>query len=247
MNIGGLQPVTLLDYPQKVAAIIFTQGCNMRCPFCYNPGLVLPELIEKSGSMPKKEIDDFLNRRHKYLDGICITGGEPLVQSNLIEFCQKVKGLGLDVKIDTNGLLPDVMQELVDKKLVDYIAMDIKGPLGSDAFSRRNRGLTPSVASVKKFCGVDVDISALKKSIHLIKKSGLDYEFRSTLVKGFHRKKDIIAMAKSVLGAKKYYLQNFSRPGGLIDDKFKGKSFHRAEMRKLAIAVGKYVKSCEVR
>ena len=164
MIIGGLQPVTLLDYPQKLAAIIFTSGCNMRCPFCYNPSLVIPEAIEKSGFIPEEDVVGFLKKRKKYLDGVVLTGGEPAMQPDVKNFCRKLKKLGYSIKFDTNGLLPDLLSDLISEKLIDYIAMDIKGPM----------------VNYNKFSGVDAGEN-IEKSIKLIKDSGLPHEFRSTL------------------------------------------------------------------
>lgn len=209
IKIGGIQPVTLLDYPQKVSAILFLSGCNMRCPFCYNPNLVLPELIEKNDSYDENDVFDFLKERKKYLDGVVITGGEPLMQNDIVKFIRQIKRLGYSVKIDTNGLTPLVIQELLDKKFIDYIAMDIKGP----------------VEAYKKFCGVDIKPDIIKQSIDIVKNSSLPYEFRSTLVKGLHKKNDIAKMAQNICGAKKFYLQNFNRPGKLVSDVVPGQGF----------------------
>ncbi|MEI6288312.1 MAG: anaerobic ribonucleoside-triphosphate reductase activating protein [bacterium] len=231
MKVGGLQPVTLLDYPQKVAAIIFTNGCNMRCPFCHNPDLVLPELINKQAPLPEGEVFDFLKKRKKYLDGLVITGGEPTMQGDIVDFCQKVKKIGYLIKFDTNGLLPEILQELLDKKLLDYIAMDLKGPL----------------QKYEKFCGIKVDIKKIKDSIEKIKNSGLPYEFRSTMVKGLHSKKDVVEMAKTIEGAEKYFLQNFIPPQKTVGSGFEGKSFLHSELEEFASLANKYVIVCSLR
>ena len=231
MKIGGLQPVTLLDYPQKVAAIIFTLGCDMRCPFCYNPNLVWPDLIKKANLLPETDLFSFLKRRRKYLDGVCLTGGEPLLQPDLISFLEKIKKLGYSVKLDTNGLRPDILKKLMAGGLIDYAAMDIKGPL----------------EQYEKFCGVKINGGEIKKSIGLIIKSGLDYEFRSTLVKGLHKKSDIVKMAKLIKGAGKYFLQNFNPQAVLVGGKFKGASFTQKEMAEFCRLAGKYVNMCKVR
>ncbi|TSA55631.1 anaerobic ribonucleoside-triphosphate reductase activating protein, partial [bacterium] len=128
MLFGGLQKTTLVDYPGKVAATIFTTGCNFRCPYCHNPELVLPELIKKQPKITEKEILDFLKERQKLLEGVCITGGEPTIQSDLIDFIKKVKDLGFLVKLDTNGSCSDVLNSLIERELIDYVAMDIKAP-----------------------------------------------------------------------------------------------------------------------
>ncbi len=231
MKIGGLQPVTLLDYPRKVAAIIFASGCNMRCPFCYNSNLVLPSQIGLSQLLDKKQVLDFLVRRKKYLEGVVITGGEPTLQPGLLAFCRKIKKLGYEIKLDTNGLRPEILQKLLDAKLIDYIAMDIKGPL----------------SQYKKFCGAAIDGKKIKASIKLVMASGLPYEFRSTLVKGLHTKEDIAKMARVIKGASLYYLQNYhdqSRP--LLAD-FKGGSFFNKEMEEFRKLASGFVKECKVR
>ncbi|MFA5029688.1 MAG: anaerobic ribonucleoside-triphosphate reductase activating protein [Patescibacteria group bacterium] len=231
MIIGGLQPVTLLDYPQKVAAIIFTSGCNMRCSFCHNPELVLPELAKADSRRSVKKTINFLSDRKKYLDGVVITGGEPLMQRGLFGFCRRLKKDGYEIKIDTNGLLPAVLKKLIDKKLVNYLAMDIKGPL--DDYER--------------FCGVKVDSTKLAASIKIIKTSGLPYEFRSTLVKGLHRVSDFKKMLKTIKGAEKYYLQNFIFRDKLVGSDFKGKSFSPKELNNFLRLAGQQVKSCYLR
>lgn len=231
MKIGGLQPVTLLDYPHKVAAIIFTSGCNMRCHFCYNPNLVVPELINDGNFLPEEDVLAFLAQRKKYLDGVCITGGEPALQSDIVSFCQKIKDLGYAIKLDTNGLLPNVVQELIDKKLIDYIAMDIKGPIDK----------------YEKYCGVTANDKNILQTINLIKDSGLDYEFRSTLVKGLHDENDVEAMAKVIAGAKRYFLQNFNEQEVLVGNKSGLMNFSGSEMTDFCKLAEKYVKMCQVR
>lgn len=229
MRIGGLQPVTLLDYPQKLAAIVFTAGCNMRCPFCYNFKLVLPELIHDDHLYNTQEVIDFLIRRKKYLDGLVITGGEPLLQEDLPEFLKKMKDVGYSIKLDTNGLSADALKSLLEDKLIDYIAMDIKGPLDN----------------YEKFAGVPA--GQVASSIKLVMKSGLPYEFRSTLVKGLHTKDDVAEMAKAIKGAKLYYLQNYSPSGPLAGDKFKGKEFFLKDMEDLRLLAADHVKQCLIR
>lgn len=231
MKIGGLQPVTLLDYPHKISAIIFASGCNMRCPFCYNPRLVVPKLIKKNKLVSNTELMSFLQGRKKYLDGVVITGGEPTLQSKLIEFCRQIKEMGYDIKLDTNGLEPKILKKLVEEKLVDYIAMDIKGPLDD----------------LKKYSGTKVKAKKIKSSIEIIKKSNLPYEFRSTLVKGLHTKGDVKKMAQAVSGVKMYWLQNFNVQKNLVDQSFVGKSFTKVEMDEFKKIVEKYVEKCSIR
>jgi len=231
MKIGGLQPVTLLDYPQKVAAIIFTIGCNMRCPFCYNSSLVLSSEIKNNNPLAESDVLDFLRKRKKYLDGAVITGGEPTLQSDIVRFCRKLKKMDYLIKLDTNGLLPDVLEKLINEKLVDYIAMDIKA----------------SPDKYKKASGVIIDMEKIKKSISLVMNSGLPYEFRSTLVGGIHNKEDIIEMAKLISGADKYFLQNFKLQKKHVGKDFVGKSLTYKAMDEFCSLAKKHVKNCEAR
>lgn len=229
MLIGGFQPVTLLDYPQKLAAIIFTSGCNMRCPFCYNFKLVFPELITKESLYDEKQIINFLKKRKKYLNGLVITGGEPTLQPDLPDFLVKMKRIGYDIKLDTNGLWPDVLKKLLDDNLIDYIAMDIKGP----------------VEDYEKFSGVKA--GRIEKSIDLIMKSGVDYEFRSTVIKNWHNLDNLKKMAKMIKGAKIYYLQNYREEKPLAGDNFKGQPFSSRELETLRNIASQFVKNTLIR
>ncbi|MFA5124964.1 MAG: anaerobic ribonucleoside-triphosphate reductase activating protein [Patescibacteria group bacterium] len=228
MRIGGLQPVTLLDYPQKMAAIVFTYGCNMRCPFCYNPQLVLPGL-PADRLYDEDQVINFLKRRKKYLDGLVITGGEPTLQKGLIGFLAKMKKIGYSVKLDTNGLLPESLKDLLDRELVDYIAMDIKGPL----------------EEYEKYAGVTPE--GVEKSIALVMSSGLPYEFRSTLVKGWHNRTDIAIMAETIKNADLYYLQNFQDSECLAGKDFSGKPFFKKELEGFRQLAEDWVKKCVIR
>lgn len=231
MQIGGFQPLTLLDYPQKVAAIIFTSGCNLRCLFCYNPDLVLPELINTSSLFSEKKVLSFLRRRRQYLDGVCLSGGEPTIHSDLPDFCRQLKKMNYLVKVDTNGLLPVMIEKLIAEKLVDYLAMDIKA----------------SLENYEHFCGVKIAPENILASIKIIKASGLDYEFRSTLIKGFHAREEIIAMAKLISGAKNYFLQNFEPRGRLVGNHFPGRAFSVQEMADWRALAAGYVECCRLR
>ncbi|MFA5020485.1 MAG: anaerobic ribonucleoside-triphosphate reductase activating protein [Patescibacteria group bacterium] len=229
MRIGGLQPVTLLDYPQKLAAIIFTAGCNMRCPFCYNYKLVLPELLSDDNLYDEREVIAFLKKRKKYLDGLVISGGEPLAQEDLPDFLKQMKQIGYAIKLDTNGLAADILQHLIGEQLIDYIAMDIKGPL----------------ADYQKFSGVPA--GQVADSIKLVMKSGLPYEFRSTLVKNLHTSEDVGKMAQAIKGAKLYYLQNYSQNVPLAGDKFCGRQFAAEELETMRALAAGSVKKCLIR
>ena len=216
MNIAGVQKVTLLDYPGKVACEIFTQGCNFECPFCQNSSLIP---ITNTGEFSEEEIFEYLNLRKNILDGVVITGGEPTVQKDLKAFIKKIKDLGLLVKLDTNGGNPKVLQELIDEKLVDYVAMDIK-----NIFNKYN--IT---------AGKRINLDNIKKSIEILKASKIDYEFRTTIIKEMHSLDDIISICKLV-GNAKYYLQNFEDSENVIDHSLHG--FSREEL----LFIDKYLK-----
>ena len=216
MNIAGVQKVTLLDYPGKVACEIFTQGCNFECPFCQNSSLIP---ITNTGEFSEEEIFEYLNLRKNILDGVVITGGEPTVQKDLKGFIKKIKDLGLLVKLDTNGGNPKVLQELIDEKLVDYVAMDIK-----NIFNKYN------ITAGKK-----INLDNIKKSIEILKASKIDYEFRTTIIKEMHSLDDIVSICKLV-GNAKYYLQNFEDSENVIDHSLHG--FSREEL----LFIDKYLK-----
>ncbi len=205
MLISGIQPFTLLDYPDKVAAIIFTPGCNMRCRFCHNKEFVLPEEIAKirKSFIAEKTVLNFLRSRKGKLDGVVISGGEPTVQPNLRQFITKVRAMGFLVKLDTNGNLPDVLKNLVKDKLVDYVAMDVK--------------TTPD--RYKALVGDLVHPDKVVESIAFLKKNRIPYEFRTTLIAGEHTPKVIKDMAKLLAGADTLYLQTF-RPETTLDPAF---------------------------
>ena len=216
MNIAGVQKVTLLDYPGKVACEIFTQGCNFECPFCQNSSLIP---ITNTGEFSEEEIFEYLNLRKNILDGVVITGGEPTVQKDLKSFIKKIKDLGVLVKLDTNGGNPKVLQELIDEKLVDYVAMDIK-----NIFNKYN------ITAGKK-----INLDNIKKSIEILKASKIDYEFRTTIIKEMHSLDDIVSICKLV-GNVKYYLQNFEDSENVIDHSLHG--FSREEL----LFIDKYLK-----
>lgn len=210
IEIGGLQKTTLIDYPGRVACTIFLISCNFRCPFCYSAELVLPEKIRNQPRISKKYLFDFLKERRNLLEGICITGGEPTVHKNLPVFIKKIKQLGYLVKLDTNGSNPEMLKKLIDKKLIDYVAMDIKAP--KDKY--------------EKVVGKKININNIEKSIEILKEGKVDWEFRTTIVSSIHLKEDIVKIAKWIgdnpltsPGRGKYFLQNF-RAEKTIDPKF---------------------------
>ena len=199
MNICGYQKTTLLDYPGHVAATIFTGGCNFRCPFCHNSDLVVNSTM--SPCISQEEIFAFLKKRKNVLSGICITGGEPTLQTNLSEFIKKVRSLGYKIKLDTNGYRPDVISSLLEDNLLDYIAMDIKAELSNYA----------------KVSGIpNLDTSKIKESISIIENSGIDYEFRTTVVKELHSQEDFLEISEMLSSSSPYFIQSFKDSGNIL-------------------------------
>lgn len=197
MNICGYQKTTLLDYPGHVAATIFTGGCNFRCPFCHNSDLIL----NPTTLIPEEEIFAFLKKRKNILSGICITGGEPTLQPDLSDFIEKVRSLGYKIKLDTNGYLPEIIQDLLNKKLLDYIAMDIKA----------------GFSNYVKVCGIqNFNMDTIKKSISIIENSGIDYEFRTTVVKELHSEQDFQEIIEMISPQSPYYIQSFKDSGNIL-------------------------------
>lgn len=188
MKLGGLVKFTLIDFPGYPAAIVFTQGCNFRCRYCHNPELVYPHLFQES--VPEEEIMTFLKRRQGTLDGVVVSGGEPTLQPDLIRFMADIKALGYKTKLDTNGTRPEVLKELIDKKLVDFIAMDLKAP----------------PAKYAAITGVETNENVIRQSMDLIRQSGLDYQFRTTYDKEVLTDEDIAAISLMVNG-KNYKVQ----------------------------------------
>lgn len=196
MLIGGFQKMTMLDFPGKVACTIFTYGCNFRCPFCHNATLV----IDEAQLFSESEILSYLNKRKGILDGVCISGGEPLLQSDIFDFIEKVKALGLLVKLDTNGSYPEKLKEAIDRGLVDYVAMDIK----------------TSKEDYSKVADVNVKIEDIEKSVQILLESKVDYEFRTTVVRELHTKENFEKISVWIKGAKRYFLQCFRDNENLI-------------------------------
>lgn len=255
MIIGGLQKFSLLDYPEKISAIVFTKGCNFRCPFCYNPMLVcqkdaVDELENKpyfareeksseeirevrdSQNISEADLFDFLKVRIGKLDAVVISGGEPTLHKDLPAFIKKIRNLGFLVKLDTNGTNPEMLEKLIKDGLLDYIAMDLKS----------------SPRRYAKATAVKPDLSKIKKSIKIIMEAGLPYEFRTTVVPGLVDIEDIDSMADMIDGADKWFLQQFNSKVDLIDPELKGVTPHSQEvlqeMQKLGSTM---VRECKIR
>ena len=227
MIIKGLQNTTLLDFPGRVACTVFTGGCNLRCPFCHNASLVLSPA--DTPDISEEQFFSFLSKRKGILDGVCVTGGEPLLQKDIVPFLERIHSLGFAVKLDTNGSFPERLAEIVSLGLVDYIAMDIKNADNKYALT----------AGIKEYT------DSFSQSIDIIMNCGVPYEFRTTVVKELHTNEDILNIAKRISGAERYYLQAFKDSGDLIDASF---SAHSEEaMRDMLNTVRPYVRECGLR
>ena len=208
MKIAFLQKQSLIEYPKKISAVIFIPGCNLRCQFCYVPHLVLPKKIKEIKPIPEKEIFSFLKERKGFLDAVAISGGEPTIHPELPEFIEKIKNLGYLVELETNGTNFKMLKKLVDRKLIDYVATDIK----QDFEFKKWYEITGRVLTKELF-------ENIKKSIHFLLEGKIDYELRTTLVKEFHKKEDIIEICKKIKKAKIYYLQNYEETGNTVSGK----------------------------
>lgn len=219
MILGGFQKLTLLDYPGKLATTVFTIGCSFRCPFCHNPELVDLRLAHNEES--EKEFFDFLEKRKGKLEGVCITGGEPTIQPDIIDFIRKIKKMGFLVKLDSNGTRPDVLKKIIDQKLVDFVAMDIKS----------------SLENYDKVTGSKVDKDRIRMSVNLIMNSKIPYEFRTTVVPGLHEEKDFVEIAKWINGAQNYFLQEYREEQKILDPNLKtitkGKKIDLEKIKKM--------------
>lgn len=203
MRIGGLQKLTLLDYPGMVACTVFTEGCNFRCPYCHNASLVLPEEIQGNEEVLEDDFFEFLDRRKGKLDGVCVSGGEPLLQPDINVFIKRIKEKGFKVKLDTNGSFPEKLKQLIDDKLIDFVAMDIKTV--PDKYS--------------KVCGIsNPPIERIKESVELLKQGRIAYEFRTTVVDELHSAEDLKEIGKWIAGADRYFLQNYEDSGDIVGD-----------------------------
>lgn len=219
MYIQGFNKTSLLDYPGHLAAVIFTTGCNYRCPFCHNTDLVLSDITD--GEYDEEYILSVLKKRRNILEGVCITGGEPTLQPDLISFIGKVRGLGLKVKLDSNGYRPDILEKIVAEKLVDYIAMDIKN----------------SPAKYALTCGItNFHMENILRSIEILKNGDVDYEFRTTIVKELHNKEALLEAAELIRGCRHYFLQSYTDSGHILGNGYSAYSDDELIALKEAVA-----------
>ncbi|MBQ9276271.1 MAG: anaerobic ribonucleoside-triphosphate reductase activating protein [Clostridia bacterium] len=210
MIVCGFEKFSMVDFDGKIACTVFTGGCNFRCPFCHNGALVVGDI--KSQEISLDEVFDYLTKRKGLVDAVCVTGGEATLQKGLAEFYEKVRALGYATKLDTNGLRPDVLKDLLDRGLLDYVAMDIKN----------------SKAKYPLTTGLDhVDMDKISESVETLKASNIDYEFRTTLIKEFHTDDDMKEIAEWIKGAKRYFMQHYNDTEGCISHGFT--DFSKAE------------------
>ena len=247
MEIGGLQKLTLIDFPGKLAGTVFLIGCPFRCPFCHNLELVLPELIEKHAQrghpISQKDFFNFLREKKGLWEGVCITGGEPTANSDLPDFCQKIKEMGFLVKLDTNGYDPEMMKKLIDEKLIDYLALDVKAP--KEKYGK--------LIGIENEVFVRKIVKNIERSVEILKEGKIDYEFRTTVVPTLLEKEGILKIGKWLSslspGQKlpKYYLQNF-RPEKTLDPSFeKIKPYTQEYLLEIKIAISPFFEVCQVR
>ncbi len=229
MRLGGLQKFSMIDYPGKVSAIVFTTGCNFRCGFCHNPELVQPDQFP--ASIPVEEVLEFFRSRRGQLEAVSITGGEPTIHADLPDFMAKVKEMGYLIKLDSQGTNPDMLEQIITDKLVDYLAMDIKGPL----------------ERYEEITNMPVNLDDIRRSIKLLMTSSLPYEFRTTIVREQLSSDDIVKLLEAIKGAEQYYLQKFIPTKANNPDFLKKTTYTDEEFDSLLTTARKYVKSAAVR
>ena len=218
--------MTVLDFPGKIACILFTYGCNLKCPFCHNASLVIDDIEEFS----EDEIFKYLEKRKGILDGVCVSGGEPFLQPDIMDFLKKLKNTGLAVKIDTNGTFPEKLREAVENCLVDYVAMDIKN-------SKEKYPLITGIEGLK--------LDKIQQSVDFLLNSNIDYEFRTTVVSEYHTEDDMLKIGQWIKGAKNYFLQSFTDSGNLIGENLHAHS--NEKMRQFEEIIRPFVQNIGVR
>jgi pyruvate formate lyase activating enzyme len=235
MKIAGIQQSTMLDYPGKIACVVFTQWCNFRCSFCHNPECVLPEkmMLFQNDLIPDDVFFNFLQSRKGLLDGVSICGWEPTLQNDLYDFAKKVKEMGYLVKLDTNGRDYQIVERLIKDGILDYVAVDLKHAL--HVYEQAVGGPQP-----------DSFFYSYQKLLQILLEGNIDYEYRTTVIKGMHTVEDVELMAQYIRGAKHYYLQNYIW-GNTLDPDFGGQPFNDEELAALKNAASRYVQHCEIR
>ena len=228
MNISGIQKLTLLDFPGKLACTVFTSGCNFRCPFCHNASLVLPGM---SDHIDEQEVFSFLKKREGILEGVCITGGEPCLQPDLEAFIRKVRDIGFAVKLDTNGSFPEKLSSLLEKGLLDYVAMDIK----------------TSMERYPEVCGVQNErlFENVQKSVEILKSSSVPHEFRTTTARELQTKEDFEKIGRWLSGEKRYFIQQYEASGELVGDEMT--PYEKEELTEFAKVMKNFVENVEIR
>jgi len=231
MEIGGLQKTTLIDYPGKIATTVFLMGCNFRCPFCYSTELVLPAKMKNQPKISQADFFNFLKRKKDLLDGVVVCGGEPTIHQDLPEFVKEIKKLGFLVKLDTNGSNPEMLEKLIRRELLDYIAMDIKAPKEKYDF----------------LSGAKDSVAKIERSINLLKKEKIEYEFRTTVAPGL-LKEDILKIVKWISPARRYFLQEVKLDKEIINPKIKTLPLlSRSDIERIVREIKPEFKSCKVR
>lgn len=228
MIIYGLQKTTLIDYPGKIACTVFTYGCNFRCSFCHNPELVIDPIKE---AISDEDFFRFLEKRKGMLDGVVITGGEPCIHEELIGFIRKIKDMNFSVKLDTNGSFPNILKIVIEENLVDYVAMDIKS--SEDKYVSLSGGFD--------------NFSKILQSIKTLRASNIAYEFRTTVIKGLHTKKEIEKIGKILEGTENFSLQNFKFTKTISSEFTKSNEFTKDELDDLAKILKKYIQNVEIK
>lgn len=237
IHIKGVQKVSLIDYPGKISSVVFLNKCNMRCPYCHNPELVFNN--DSGGEFPDITVEEFmrfLDKKKKWIDGVCITGGEPTLHPGLLEFMKMIKDKGLLVKLDTNGTNPKLLEQAVSQKIVDFVAMDIKN----------------SLERYEETTNMKVNLDNIQKSIRLIINAGnkglIDYEFRTTILPRFIGEKEIIKIGQMLDGSKRYVIQQFHKQDSLVDDEFKQeKTYLHPELHRFKDILEKNISIVEIR
>lgn len=227
MNILGIEKSSFIDYPDKITTVVFTGGCNFRCPYCHNRQMVLGE----GQPIQAREVLEFLMKRKKYIDAVCISGGEPTLQQGLYHFIKELKQAEFFVKLDTNGSAPGLIRQLLSEGLLDYVAMDIKAPLS------KYQAITKTAVAIEK----------IKESIELISASSIDYEFRTTVCEEFFTQEDILEIAEYIKGARGYFLQNFRDSDMVLGGVGRLKPMEQKKLAAIAEIIKPYFQSCRVR